>query len=218
MMTEWKRCIKLMKYSLHPKLSMIAGICSFMLGFGIVCMCKTASNFALGSLYMLLMLVMVVERIQTSMAAGISLSSPRIRYVQTVFLDWIHLLLTLVIYAASVGIAWFKVWNEKNPDLSAVYGRAIVYVGIFEAIFVIYTAIVYKNFGIGLIVLMCSSLYIFLDLGKKLWTTVFPVHIVSGSICGFLFLIVGFAISAILRRMLYRKPLSKYAVRMERRK
>ena len=216
MITEWKRCAKLIKYGYNLK-SSLAGAAIFFV-WGIVMCVGTTDMFSMGGMYMVLGPMFMIQCIYTSLSAGLSLSSPRRRFIETWFHDGLQLLIGLLGYALVILIAIIKITSTHYAaEEITVYGQAILFTGMITGVLMIYMGIVYKTFLFGIILFTGSFAFIYAGLSNGMFNGMFgalqSVTMVNGTLFGLLFIAIGAIISGILRRVLYRKPFSKYSIR-----
>lgn len=211
MITEWKRCMKLVKYGYNLKSSIACAVIFFVSGI-LFCVLQI-DMFALGGLYIVLGPLMLVQIIYTGLMAEMALSSPRRRFMEIQLQDGLQLLVGVLGYLLVVLIAAIKVYQGHSaPELSTAYGQMVLYTGIIAGMFLIYMGIVYKYFLVSLILFMVGFSLVYMGPWGEIIKITHSVNMVSGTLLGLLFVLIGEVLSGVLRRVLYKKPLNKYAM------
>lgn len=217
MITEWKRCMKLVKYGYNLKSSIACAVIFFVLG--ILWCIGDKGMFAMGGMYIVLGPLMLVQVIYTGLMAGMPLSSPRRRFIEIQLQDGLQLLVGVLGYLLVVLVAAIKVYRgHSTPELSIAYGQMVLYTGMLVGVLLIYMGIVYKYFLFSLILFMGGFAFIYIGLWGEMIKIAHSVNMVSGTLLGLLFVLIGEVLSGVLRRLLYKKPLNKYAMGMALRK
>lgn len=217
MITEWKRCMKLVKYGYNLKSSIVCAMIFFVLGM-IICVMDQGNMFIMGGLYIVLGPLMLAQIIYTGLASGMALSSPRRRFMEIQLQDGMQLLVGVLGYLLVVLLAIAKVYlghSESGIYVSFgrdAYGQMILNTGILTGILLVYMGIVYKYFLISILLFAGGFAFVYIGMWGGVTEITSSVNMVSGTLLGLLFVLIGEVLSAVLRRLLYKKPLNKYAM------
>lgn len=212
MIEEWKRCIKLIKYGYNLKSSIVCGLIFFVIGI-IFCILD-GTMFAMGGLYIILGPMMLVQISYTALMAGMPLSAPRRRFMETKLQDGLQFIISILGYFLVILFAMLKLYQGHYADeLGATYGEMVMYTGMMSGILMIYYGIVYKYFLTSLFLLVGGFALVYMGAwGDMIKDFSYSVDMVKGSLIGLLCIIMGGVIGIVLRRILYKKPLNKYAM------
>ncbi|MGN0153902.1 MAG: hypothetical protein ACI4A3_05585 [Lachnospiraceae bacterium] len=209
--------MRLVKYGYNLKSSIACAVIFF--GVGILFCVVEIDMFAMGGLYIVLGPLMLVQIIYTGLMAGMALSSPRRRFIEIQLQDGLQILVGVLGYLLVVLIAAIKVYQGHSTlELSKVYGQMVLYTGIMTGVLLVYMGIVYKYFLVSLILFMGGFSFVYTGLWGEMIKITHSVNMISGTLLGLLFVLIGEVLSAVMRRILYKKPLNKYAMGMALRK
>lgn len=213
MITEWKRCAKLIKYGYNLKSSVAAAAIFFVLGI-VMCVLSPDEMFSLGGMYIVLGPMLLIQCVYTSLSAGISMSSPRRRFIETWFHDGLQLLIGLAGYALVILIAVIQISHgHSGAEERAALGQAILYTGMLTGVLMIYMGIVYKTFLLSVLLFLVAFVSLMAEVPDKIFGFMQSVTVAKGILWGLAAIAIGAVISGLLRRMLYKKPLSKFSIR-----
>lgn len=217
MITEWKRCIKLVKYGYNIKSTIACALIFFVIGL-IICVLDQGNMFILGGLYIVLGPLMLAQIIYTGLVSGMALSSPRRRFMEIQLQDGMQLLVGVLGYLLVVLLAVAKVYlghSESEIYISLgrdAYGQMILHMGILTGILLVYMGIVYKYFLISILLFAGGFAFVYTGMWGGVTEIISSVNMVSGTLWGLLFVLIGAVLSGVMRRILYKKPLNKYAL------
>ncbi len=215
MMNEVKKACKLIKYAYNYKMNMGVGVVFTIFGL-LFCvlgnMISSASHMQpamLSTMYVLLGPIMVVQLLYTLLFCEMVKSSPK-NYTLEVTAP--NVLATVIgIFGYIFSIIGAVAGMTVSPELTEGYNTVILSSGLLIAIIMIYFGVCYKYFVLGTIgfsvgfLLVCSVVpAIVLEVGLPFQFTTLNSIFISAIIVA-----VGIVISCILRKLLYKKPLSK---------
>lgn len=214
MMNELKSCFKLLKYSHQAALNIVLGIAFFL--FGIV-ENIAMSNMGFEIIFLVMMPIFLCQMSYCLVYMGMVSTSARKRVLAVVLPD--------VVCAAGVAfgiIVWFVCWAVrekvmKNSNLFFIrmetehgLGTSLLLIGVVCCLLMLYMAACYKYyvasticFALGMSVFGGASVFI----SDKVKLTN-----IQGALVLFLLYVLGVVLSGALRRLLYRRPISKLAV------
>ena len=220
MMGRWKTCFKLLKYSHHFKRSIWGASFLFLMGLGLfVGVVRGDIRFVMISIPVIfLSLTMVLQLKEDFMFLAMVCASPQRRFLDTLFSDVLLISPGVVAYLIYVAMVLLFL---KGGDVEGVSTANVLLIsGLTIAIFIVFIPMCLKWYWRGLI---CSLLLYMLlehyidkmaDAGKTLISESTPI----GFLLGLGTVLAGGAISVVIRRILYKKPLSKWAVRVNMQK
>lgn len=212
MMGRWKTCFKLLKYSENLKRSIWAAAIVLLLGLGsFVGVVKGEFRFVMiSALIVLLSLTLLVQLKENFMLSSMVCASSKRRFFDTLFSDvlWI-----------SAGVAAYLIYGVlvllflKKGDVEEFYAANVLWIsGLCITIFLVFLSIYLKYYWGGLItsLLLFMSMQHYIDQmvedGKMLLRVSTPI----GFLMGLVVVLAGGAVSVVTRRILYKKPFSKW--------
>ncbi len=153
---------------------------------------------------------MTLQMQQSLLASGLVASSPKKRLLETWMPDILQMVIGVTAYLLLVA---FAVWGQNQSSNGAGdYASSLIYVAILEGILWVYYGIVYKSFWLSTIAFAITYFLTVTNGFADGWFSKLSVGMAGASLLGLLFIFLGNLLSAVLRRALYRKPLSKYAM------
>lgn len=208
-----KDCIKIMKmakYGFNSKSSLIFGLCFLILGI-IMMSTPGNNNQFLGCVYITLGPMMILQVINTNLLTGIVLSSPKHKDMEIKIPTFLMASLSLVTYSFLVGVNIFRTnmfgAGDKTPEN---IGMEIVFCSALIGLMCVYLAIVYKQYLIALVLLVTTVMVgvNFSDIMVIKREMPFGQYI----LLGYGIVIAGNILAAVIRILLYKQPMSKYAM------
>ncbi len=213
MMSEWKRCIKLLKYSYGFKANLIGSIVMLVLG---IWFSPGASRIGVRGYMMTSVFIFLSFMIMTQLKDNMSFSnmvmaSDRKKFLEITFTDIYSIIGGIGSYLLHAFLVIFFA-NKKFFEETSI-ASVLMITGITIAIFVIYYGFCNKFFGLALIVSyityfiveVCSDIFFVNRIGDLV-----KHNTLLGLVVGIFFVASGIVISMVLRRLLYRKATSIY--------
>lgn len=215
MMGRWKTCFKLLKYSHNFSRSIWLAAILLLLGLGLfVGVVKLDIYFAIvPALFILLSFAMLLQLKEDLIFSAMVCTSSKRRFFDTLFSD---------VLLVSAGVATYLVYGVlvflfvKNVKIEEFYAANVLWVSsLCIAVFMVFLPTYLKYYWPSLIttwflyMLFQEYLDYFSDAGKTLISVSTP----TGFWMGLGVVLAGGVISVVLRRLLYKKPLSKWMVR-----
>jgi len=202
-----RETIQLLKYSFHFVLNLITLFIFFVIGLLFTLLSTETST--LGIAYLALGPMMLVQMYICLLYSGITKSSPKARFLELQLSDIISGLICIFEYIFLIVLS--VIGSGIHPENTSIHAFNLIIAGITISNVIIYMSTAYKSF-IGSIIF-----FTFFIMGIYTGTSMvnvigFPnISILSGALFGSLALVAGFFISFLLKRLFYKKPLSKLA-------
>ena len=205
-------CFKLIKYGLQFKLMCILGAAFF--GLGILFEVQGTGTTNLGGIYMSLAGLYVFQLTFTPSIAKLVQTSPYKKKIQCTYpllatAPWMFIAFTIVAI-----LHWLYVKNGSAEEIQA-QGSAILMIGTFLFVCLIYFGLVYKYFIIST-VCMCVTItpcsLIFIGVLRN-HGSLFDHYGLCVAI-SYVLIIAGTVISWYLSKLVYKKDMSKAAFKM----
>lgn len=211
MMSNWKRCFKLMKYSYNYKLTLFTAVLYLLIAIFMFYTSReippsvTASGIMLYVSFSILM--QLVANLQY---ANLVMAAPVHRFMDTRFNDAISGVAALLAYVIYSGATVLIIGDGTVDGVSVA--TVLIVMGFSIATFVVFYGICFKYFVGGFI--LTFFLYTILS-GIGILTDAFGKMVNYNNGCAFLVGLVivaaGWLISIGARKQVYKKPMSKYA-------
>lgn len=215
MMGKWKSCFKLLKYSENLKRSIWVAAIVLLLGLGLfVGVVKLDIYFAIvPALLILLSFTMLIQLKENFIYSAMVCAFPKRRFFDTLFSD---------VLLISAGVATYLIYGVvvflfvKNVKVEEFYAANVLWVSsLCIAVFMVFLSTYLKYYWPSLI--MTWFLYMLfqehLDNLEDAGETLIRVSTSVGFWMGLGVVLAGGVISVVIRRLLYKKPLSKWIVR-----
>lgn len=202
MMGELKRSLKLLKYEKNVRSSLVVAAVFLALGIFIILCAKTPF---MGGFYIFMTQLLVVGTVPPLLQSSMILSAPCRRFLETWLLDLLQLVGVLVCYGIVVLLVVIQ--TSANPELAYQYRMELVLLGATVAAMVVYMGIFHKMLVLGTVLFIVTF---FLCFSESIHIAI-PETMGQSVGIGFLLILAGLLAAAVLRRMLYRKPLTKGA-------
>lgn len=220
MTTKMKKAIKLIKYGFDIKINFAFAIIFLLFGIvfiGVSSLNPVANcdNFILGAFYVVLVPMFVIQVQLSTLYANMVKSSPLSRIVEVELADFLCGVFNLVIYTL---IFLYTVIMDAVAGISypPVY---LLILGIVIMTLQLYFSLAYKYFVasvIGLIIVclpFISSIETVIALNSHI-----NINRITSFFLGYIPIITGMALAALIRRFLYKHPLSLLAAGQKLRK
>lgn len=216
MINELKKQIKLLKYGFNLKSSIVTAVIFFLIGIFLSVYLMDSVSFLMGGLYVVLAPAMALQVKQSLLVSGLVASSPKKRSLETWMTDILQMVIGVTTYLLLVA---FAVWEQNlSANGAGDYAKSLIYIGILEGILWVYYGIVYKSFWLSTIAFAITYFLAMTNGFADGWFSKLSVGMAGAPLLGLLFVFLGNFLSAVLRRALYRKPLTKYAMGINLRK
>lgn len=207
MTDELKKGMKLIKYGFNLKSYILVGVLSFISGIFFIVV--NHENFLIGGAFIMLGPMMLIHIVFTLLCANSVAASPKKPVLEMWISNLVKFVIAALTYIVEIAITMLKIHETHNtPELENSCLKNLVCMGITGCILIIYMTVVYKYFftSVLFIYVYCIISDILLLLIK------FHLTIVTASLIGFCFIILGSVMSLMLSKAFYRKPVSKYAI------
>ncbi|MDE5777998.1 MAG: hypothetical protein K2I10_05760 [Lachnospiraceae bacterium] len=210
MTDELKKGMKLIKYGFNLKSSILVGILVFI--SGIVFIVVDHETFLIGGTFIMLGPMMLIQIVFTLLCANSVAASPKKRVLEMWIPNLVEFVIAVFTYIVVIAITLLKIYEtHKTPELENGYLKNLVCMGIMGCILIIYMSIAYKYFFMS--ILFGCFAYVYFVISDILLPLIkFRLTIVTASLIGFCFIILGSVMSLMLSKAFYKKPVSKYAI------
>ena len=215
MMGKWKTCFKLLKYSQNFKSIIWGAIIFFLLGLGMfVGVVKLDIRFAMASaILILLSFTMLLQLKEDLIFSDMVCTSSKRRFFDTVFSDvlWVSAgVAAYLIYAVMVFLFL------ENGNVEEFYAKNVLWIsGLVIMVIMGFLPVSFKYYWPSLITLnLLNMMFLkYIDYLTEAGKTLIRVSTPMGFWMGLGMVLAGGVLSVVLRRILYKKPLSKWMVR-----
>lgn len=208
MIKSFRTQIKLLKYGSNIKSSIAAAALFFLLGLFFLIM--DSEGIVIGSLYIFASLLMLLQVYNTLLSIGMVTASPKRRMLETWLNDILGLLTGICYYIFLLIIAVIKM-NLEDGAMEQQYGTAFLFAGMMGGWILVYCGMAWKSFLISVIIFSGGFFVIFSEFSNAIEEGI-SINPGIGALLGILAVVLGAVIAGIIRRVLYKIPISKYAV------
>lgn len=208
MIKSFRKQTKLIKYGSNIKSSIAAAALFFLLGLLFLIM--DSEGLVIGSLYIFAGLLMLLQVYNTLLSIGMVTASPKRRMLETWLIDILGLLTGICYYIFLLIIAVIKM-NLEDEAVKQQYGTAFLFAGIMGGWVLVYCGMAWKSFLISVIVFSGGFFVIFSGFSNAMEEGM-SINPGIGAMLGILAVVLGAVIAGIIRRVLYKIPVSKYAM------
>lgn len=212
MIKNFRKQIKIIKYGGDKKSSIAAAALFFLLGILFLIM-MDSEGLVMGSLYIFAGLLMLLQVYNTLLSIGMVTASPKRRMLETWLIDILGLLTGICYYIFLLIVGVIKIYVSHEAEaVKQQYGAAFLFAGILGGWVLVYCGMAWKSFLISVIVFSGGFFVISSIFSAIINDTANLVNLGAGAILGFLAIVLGAVVGGIVRRLLYKKPMSKYAM------
>ncbi len=202
---------KLLRYSYKFKVNVLF-TCFFML-MGALMIFFNVEGFLLGSIYLFLGPIMMLQMNYSLMHAQLVSVSGKRRLMELTFPNFVNCISAVLLYLTLSVLAC--VFAGLRPQQKTTYSISIIFVSILIVICMIYYGICYKYFIVGTILFACtfSAFYfIFRESLILFFMRTVGLNIPTTFSVGLVIILTGCVVSCLLRRAFYRKPISRLSL------
>ncbi|MDE6761936.1 MAG: hypothetical protein K2J90_14865 [Lachnospiraceae bacterium] len=213
MTRELKVSLKMMKYGNNIKSNIGCGALFFLLGIVFVVRGgMETGGIVLGSTYIFLSVMMIKQIAYSLHFVGLVASSPRKKIIEIYMLDVLDFISGMICYVILLMMVWIQ--NQFAVEQNVQCGNALVFAGLEGGLILVYQAASIKSFLLSSVGYVMGFCIILMNMDR----VIFSISPTGGAVTGFLFVLLGVVLAGVLRRLIYRKPLSRYAVGQDLRK
>lgn len=204
MMNEMKRCLKLYRYSYGMKRCLV-----FAVIFEIIAILMLFVNglSALGGVYLMLGPGMLIQSFLSLELSGMVASSPFRKSMFWRGINLFYLVISFVSYALMVFLTWVN--YRIHPLQEGSFSETLILEALFYTMVLIYMSISYKYFVVATIGFFLTFYTGFTYTLLNAFPSISGVMAVAA---GVLIIMAATVLSAFIRRLLYKKPLSRWAL------
>lgn len=216
MTTDLKTAFKLLKYTFHLKTNCVSAIIITILGILFLIAAPDTTLFMLGGFYLALGPLCILQMQFTLLYSNLGKSSPKARMLEISSIDTLSAIIILICYTFVV--IYITIRHGSAPaEFPITY---LFTMGIMYATLLIYFSLSYKTFIFGILLLIICTISVFsvsifiIELG------IVELHLntFTGYLLGYGCVFMGLLLSGLLRRLVYKRPLSKLAAGAKLRK
>lgn len=208
MIAEIKRGIKLIRYGYGVKANLIGGAILCIVG---ILMCCLANNnlIMIGTLYIVLGPIMIIQVMYTFLYSGLVGASPRRRGIEILIADWINIITGFIGYVVFMVVTIVRVNAAPEQAQNIMQGTLLGSVGSAAAFIcfgvcykyywqsmILFFVVFFSVYAGGMVIMNIAQVTL-----NMAWTA-------GGSL---VFIAAGVFLSCVLRRLVYKKGLSPTA-------
>ena len=216
MTTDLKTVFKLLKYTFQLKTNCVSATIITILGFLFLLAAPDTTLFMLGGFYLALGPLCILQMQFTLLYSNLGKSSPKARMLEISSIDVLSAVSILICYTF-VAIYITMRHGIAPADFPITY---LFTTGIMYAALLIYFSLAYKTYVFGIILLVISTITVFRFSIFLVKIEIMESHLstFTGSLLGYGCVFIGLLLSGLLRRLVYKRPLSKIAAGAKLRK
>ncbi|MCM1158241.1 MAG: hypothetical protein NC300_09375 [Bacteroidales bacterium] len=211
MIRKLKKLSKIIAYGINVKSYIGCAVFFFVLAVTVI-MLGGSDAIMLGATYLFTAGIMI-KQIEGSLTyTGFAAASPKRRALEIWLPDVMDLITGAFVFAVLLMLIWVK--GIFGTEQNFQYGTGFVFAGIVGAVIMVYYVLCMKYMLISTAFFVVAYVVVFMYAEPS----AFQMGVAEGALCGALIVLFGVVLAGICRRLLYRRPLSRYAVGMELRK
>ena len=211
MMCDWKTGLKMLRYAYKFKLNLVISIVFVVVGIG--CLCFGGASIVMGGCWFMLGLTYMMQPMFNLVYAGSVATSPKRNSLSLYAPDMIVVSAGVITYLVVIGIGWIKGYEGVDglvfkQFMLATFGimfLMLIYLGVSYHIFIVGTFIF--SFSAGASGVLASVM-----------VQMFSLELGNIYVIGLVLIVAGVVLNCVVRRLLYRKPMSKLALGADLRK
>ena len=216
MTTDLKTVFRLLKYTFQLKTNCVSAIIITILGFLFLLAAPDTTLFMLGGFYFALGPLCILQMQFTLLYSNLGKSSPKARMLEISSIDTLSAISILICYTFIA--IYITIRHSSAPtEFPIAY---LFTTGLMYAALLIYFSLAYKTYIFGIIFLIICTISVFsvslfiIELG------ILELHLntFTGYLLGYGCVFIGLLLSGLLRRLVYKRPLSKIAAGAKLRK
>lgn len=208
MMTEIKKSLKLIKYGYQAKLNIGLVVLFFILGV-LMLILNDGFNVSLGAIYILLGPFMVIQVHYNLLHSNIIASSYQRRTLDGLVPNVVGAVSSLIVYA--VLVVFIAIKNSMSSAEGVTYASILIVASLIIFVVIVYYGIAYKIFWVGTGLFVVAFLIAFAGgsgVMRVLEKQGVSIPFVVSALIGLGLIILGNVLSVLLRKALYKKPIS----------
>lgn len=214
MMKELKKTIKLHKYAYQYKMNVCSGILFIVLGACMV-LIRNENSMLLGGVYIMLGPMMMQQIGCTLLYCNLVASSGQKRFLETVYSDVIIGGTSILVYGVTIVFCVIKQQFQTEP---VHLGNVAIATAFCLAAVLCYYGFAMKYFVVGIILFALSYIVTYYGGATCIKRDFFQFELREAALIGLVVVIVGNIIGILLRRLFYKRPISKAGAGAELRK
>lgn len=202
MINDLKRVIKLIKYGFNLKINLICAFLFFL--FGLVY--SIFIGVELGFLELMLGPIFIIQISSCLEYAGIIGSSPLKRSISIHFQNIFGGLVALCSYLLSVIIYFFRKDDLLMQEEQVT--KTFLVIGLFSTLLLVYMTAAFRSFVVSTCIFAIGFAGVYY--GEN-FISIRNLSTGGSVLIGLLLVLVGIALSVVVRKLLYKKQISRYA-------
>lgn len=208
MITEWKKSLRLLKYTYQFKLNVALAIFFFVLGT-IFVISNGPDGLYLATIYWYLGPLMLVQLIFNLLYAGQVAASVQRKALERTFPNIMGLVTSLLSYAGE--IIYMAIYSKLYPMNELSAGNILVEVALAMVVTTIYYSVAFKWFVIATI-LFAIGFALTHGIGRALLVySDVEIGFLKGSLIGLAMVVAINILAALIRKAIYKYPYSPLA-------
>lgn len=204
--------MKLIRYSYGFKTN-IASMIIFPVIGGLMMAAAEADSFMFGGIYLYMSFVMFVQMSNMMLTVQIVSAAPRRKLFEQTFPDAVMLITALLWYLVLTLLV--AVFINISPNLREEYTVSLVIVALFMAVLQIYIGVCYKFFWLASIMFFTVFTYMLIK-GREILIGFILKYVgmnfFENFTIGLIIIVVACLFSMFLRKLFYKRPMSKMAM------
>ena len=203
MMSDWKTGLKLVRYAYQVKINLVFAVFFFIIGIFLFCLGE--EYIIMGAAWSLLGVLYVNHLLFSLEFAGIIASSPKRTVLAFSTQDMTVAVEGILVYTILIGIEEIK----TGIFLKAERKELLLTAFLMLFLLLLYIGAAYRLFVFGMI--MLCALAVLCPWAGFTLTRLVSLHTGEIYLIGFVLILIGIALNCIIRRAIYRMPMSKLA-------
>lgn len=210
MMKDIKNCFKLLKYGYQIKTNMVCAVLFFLMGiaFSVI----GHEQFALSVVYFFLAILFVVQSMYMAIYSDFIGASPKRKKVELRYIDILNVMGGIIASATTIIVAFLtRNLSSEGPSMET----NLVIGGWMAIILYCYMCMSFKMMWAGMIIFLVSFFATMNIAGSAFAAKFDQVLVGKTTFAVIVFLVevaIGIVLGHVIRRILYRKSMSKWAM------
>lgn len=207
MMADLKRGFRLIRYGHGLVLNMVVAVLFLLIG--ILFLFVGPEGMLMSTLYILMAPLMFMQMEYSLLYAGTVLASPRHRMLEIHMADVFTVISGVIGCAVILGAGAY--WCTKEPEEAEYCMKVMLASGAMVLFMLVYLGVAYKYFFMSMVAFMVGILVGGNGEVFVLELSGIPYTFTNVALISLACIILGVVLSYIIRRLLYRKPISKWS-------
>lgn len=207
MIRDIKNCLRLIKYGSKVKQNVVCGCLFLLLGVSLILV--NTSLMMLGVVYVNLGLFYGTQVMEGLLFTGLVASSPKRKKLAIRTLDWMTAGCAVVSALTVLLVTYLgRYFSPHASEMQQYWEMLLVINGFLIAMILNFRSVGYKYFAVSMCMVFVASICAFVMESSRILQPIFGGHMLMSIIVYFGEVVMGYIISVIIRRKLYKKPYS----------